>query len=63
MNISFDVNKKQIENDLRTAEIAAVGIVAFFCLKGLNNVIREYKQNREIKKLKKRVTALEEKVG
>ena len=62
MKISLDLNRENLEKNMKIAVAVAGGMIGMIMLKGINDIVREFKQNRNIKRLKKQVKDLEERV-
>jgi len=63
MTVNLELpNKKEIENGIKLAACAVGGVVAVKLLAKALDRAHERKQNKEIKKLKKQVAELEQKV-
>ena len=62
MKISLDLNREKLEKNMKIAVAVAGGMIGVIMLKGINDIVREFKQNRNIKRLKKQVKDLEERV-
>lgn len=63
MTFNVDVNRKAIQRDVKLAACALGGIIALRVTAGVAAAVRDAKQAKEIKRLKKQVQDLEERLA
>ncbi|MCF0150240.1 MAG: LapA family protein [Firmicutes bacterium] len=63
MTFNVDLNRKAIERDMKMAAVVASGVVAVKIAAGVVSSVRDARQAREIRRLRKQVQALEERLA